>query len=89
MGVVEHFDYGNYRLSEGKTVPGRYEAMVWPGLAVGGIECEPGHALLSFSVSVKAVHPEDDAESVRMLSRLIQPLIHEGLENSLCVLGES
>lgn len=82
---------GEYDLADGEPVDGPYDAMVWPGLALAGTPCEPGEAVAigSFTIAVEAAYPEDDEESVRVLTELIQPLMAAALEQSVCTPGEN
>ena len=46
-------------------------------------------AIGSFTIAVEAAYPEDDEESVRVLTELIQPLMAAALEQSVCTPGEN
>ncbi|MEO3750871.1 hypothetical protein [Streptomyces sp. B6B3] len=80
-----------YDVADGEPVEGEFDAMVWPGFVLAGAACEPGEGvpINSFTVGITAEYPEDDEESVRALSELIQPFMRAALEQSLCTPGDN
>jgi hypothetical protein len=78
-----------YAIADGTPVEGEYEAMVWPGFAIAGTSCEPGTSIHSFTIGIQAEYPEDDEESVRALSELIQPFMRAAVEQSVCTPGSN
>ncbi len=74
----------DYDVKDGSPVDGEFEAMVWPGFAIAGTACEPGEMIDWFTVGLRVEHPDDDDESVRVLSELIQPFMQAAVEKSAC-----
>lgn len=78
----------DYDIADGKPVSGDFNAMVWPGLAMAQTPCTiPGthHNLLeSFMVVIHSAHPDNDEESVEVLSQLIQPYMAAAIEGVPC-----
>jgi hypothetical protein len=85
-GVGRHYDYD---MDDGTPVEGEFEAMAWPGFVVAGTSCRPGAIIDSFTVGIVADYPEDDEESVRVLSDLIQPFTRAAVDNSQCEPGNN
>jgi hypothetical protein len=80
-----------YDVEDGTPVEGEFEAMVWPDFAIAGTSCEPEERvnISSFTIGIEAEHPEDDEESVRALSELIQPFMKAAIEQSICTPGDN
>jgi hypothetical protein len=70
-------------------VEGEFEAMVWLGLALAGTPCPEGEVIHSFMVGIRTQHPDDEEESVRVLSELIQPYMRAALDASVCAPDEN
>ncbi|WP_129841632.1 hypothetical protein [Streptomyces sp. RFCAC02] len=62
---------------------GTYEVRVWPGVAMARMEC---HAIdiVSVMLTLEAPYPEDDEESVRVLSDLIDPFMDATMQLIPC-----
>ncbi|WP_159029834.1 hypothetical protein [Streptomyces marincola] len=74
--------------ADGERVPGEFEAVVWPGLAVASAPCAApgisGHAFETLTLVLEAEHPGDDDESREVLAGVIQPLFAGVLEMTPC-----
>ncbi|MGP3968130.1 hypothetical protein [Streptomyces sp. 6N223] len=79
----------DYEMADGVPVDGEYEAMVWPGYALAGTSCRPSPGAItnSFTLVLRAEHPDDEEESVQVLSALIQPYMRAALTHSQCEPG--
>ncbi|WP_129841634.1 hypothetical protein [Streptomyces sp. RFCAC02] len=62
---------------------GAYEVRVWPGVAMARMECH-ANQLVSVTLTVEAPYPEDDEESVRVLSDLIEPFMDATMQLIPC-----
>ncbi|MGK5531400.1 hypothetical protein [Streptomyces sp. URMC 129] len=76
-------------MSDAESVPGEFDALVWPGVAMAKAPCTvPGvlssNRIDTLLVTLETDHPGDDDESVRVLSDLIQPLMTEALKATPC-----
>ncbi|GAB2906866.1 hypothetical protein [Streptomyces mayteni] len=67
-------------MHEGEPVPGDYNAVVWPGVAMAQVPCPPENMISSFMVVLRAEYPEDEEESARVLSDLIEPYMAAALD---------
>jgi hypothetical protein len=87
--VYEREESLEYDMADGTPVDGEFEAMVWPGFAIAGTSCRPGENINSFTVGIRADYPEDEEESVRVLSALIQPFMRAAVDSSICEPGDN
>jgi hypothetical protein len=74
----------DYAIGDATSVNGEFDALAWPGLTIAHTPCEPGTVLHAFMVAIQADHPDDEEESVRILSDLIQPLMRAAVDASQC-----
>ncbi|WP_326599666.1 hypothetical protein [Streptomyces sp. NBC_01803] len=74
---------------DGEAVPGDFEAVVWPGVAMAKAPCTlPGiggsNTIETLMVVLQAEHPGGDDESKQVLSELIQPFMAGTLDMVAC-----
>jgi hypothetical protein len=72
------------KLSEGTEVPGKFEALAWPGAAIGYGDCTMDDGREGYTLQIGADHPEDDDESMRVLGELLQSLMHATVDTFDC-----
>jgi len=71
-------------LDEATLVPGAYEAMVWPGVAIAEAPCEIPEIMEQLTVALRVEYPKDEEESERVLGELIQPFMEGALAMVPC-----
>jgi hypothetical protein len=79
----------DYDVEDGTPVDGEFDAMVWPGLVIARTPCEEGEAIHSFMIGIRTAYPDDEEESVRVLSELSQPYMRAALDASVCAPDEN
>ncbi len=76
-------------LADAEQVPGEFDAVVWPGVAMATAPCAVpgpgGHTYIDqLTLVLETEHPGIEDESVRVLSEVIQPLFAGVLEMTPC-----
>jgi hypothetical protein len=75
-------------VSDGEPVPGEYDARVWPQVAMATDGCAWEGREDGYTMALYSFYPDDDDESIRVLSRLIQPYMRAIVESAPCVSNE-